>query len=488
MKFKPINILILIFPFLSISQHSKLNEPNNLVDNISFTDLISKGGSPFSLTEQAKGMFRFTKNLGEPNNPVMGVYVRFTYNDIKELNRTFALELTKNKGNSNLNQLKILKGVTDWNPRHFPIHLNYHEGVNKINLYQHIMASSQNNIDYYSAATELWLLIAYFNGFDLSKSKNKVFDYDMKMYMPKGNVINDDLGSLKPYITCWGDSLTAGGGWTSLLGTLSGMTVYNAGTGGENARTILARQGGDVMLINNITIPASTTPVLIADRDVDGGINTALGHKVTPLLQGGAHVNPCFIGDVQGTLQWTGSGHSDLTGDWVFTRAEAGSEVIINRPTAIRTYFDINKNKPHLQVIFIGQNGGYNNIDELIKQHKYLIEHSQAEHTVILGLSSGTAALRADYEKAMRKEFGRLFVSLREYLAAPTYGTGGNTIVSCYGLDDAGLKPTQADLDAIALGMVPPQLLSDNVHFTDATKKVIGNMIYKKCKDLNIFQ
>ena len=91
MKFKPINILILIFPFLSISQHSKLNEPNNLVDNISFTDLISKGGSPFSLTEQAKGMFRFTKNLGEPNNPVMGVYVRFTYNDIKELNRTFAI-------------------------------------------------------------------------------------------------------------------------------------------------------------------------------------------------------------------------------------------------------------------------------------------------------------------------------------------------------------------------------------------------------------
>ena len=167
-----------------------------------------------------------------------------------------------------------------------------------------------------------------------------------------------------------------------------------------------------LILINNITIPAGTTPVLIADRDVDGGLDTALGHTVTPLLQGGAHFNPCFIGDVQGTLQWTGSGHSDLTGDWVFTRAEAGSEVIINRPTAIRTDFDINKNKPHLQVIFIGQNGGYNDIDELIKQHKYLIEHSQAKHTVILGLSSGSAVYRADYEKAMRKEFGRLFISL----------------------------------------------------------------------------
>ena len=299
--------------------------------------------------------------------------------------------------------------------------------------------------------------------------------------------VREDLGLLSSYITCWGDSLTTGGGWTTLLGALSGMNVYNGGTGGEDARTILARQGGDVMLVNNITIPAGITPVLIADRDVDGGIDTALGHTVTPLLQASAHFNPCFIGDVKGTLQWSGSGHSDLTGDWEFTRAEAGSEVIINRPTAIRTDFDINKNKPHLQVIFIGQNGGYNDIDELIKQHNYLIEHSQAKHTIILGLSSGRATSRADYEKAMRKEFGRLFISLREYLAAPIYSTGGGTILSCYGLDDAGLTPTRADLDAISIGKVPPQLLLDNVHYTSATKTVIGNLIYKKCKELNIF-
>ena len=299
--------------------------------------------------------------------------------------------------------------------------------------------------------------------------------------------LQEDLGLIRPYITCWGDSLTRGGGWTTLLSALSGMNVYNGGTGGEDARTILARQGGDVMLINNITIPAGTTPVIIADRDADGGIDTALGHTVTPLLQGGAHFNPCFIGDVQGTLQWTGSGHSDLTGDWEFTRAEAGSEVVINRPTAIRTDFDINKNKPHLQVIFIGQNRGYNDIEELIKQHKYLIEHSKAKHTVILGLSSGSAVLRADYENAMRKEFGRFFISLREYLAAPIYAPRGDTIVSCYGLNDAGLTPTQEDLNAISSGKVPQQLLLDSVHYTSATKTVIGNLIYKKCKDLKIF-
>ena len=33
---------------------------------------------------------------------------------------------------------------------------------------------------------------------------------------------------------------------------------------------------------------------------------TAEGNKVTPLLQGGAHVNPVDIGGILGTLRWTG--------------------------------------------------------------------------------------------------------------------------------------------------------------------------------------
>ena len=61
------------------------------------------------------------------------------------------------------------------------------------------------------------------------------------------------------------------------------------------------------------------------------------------------------------------------------------------------------------------------------------------------------------------------------------------TILSCYGLDDATLTPTQADLDAIATGTVPPKMLTDSVHYTTSTKTVVGNMIFKKCKDLNIF-
>ena len=104
----------------------------------------------------------------------------------------------------------------------------------------------------------------------------------------------------------------------------------------------------------------------------DGGIKTQEGYKVTPLLQGGAHVNPCYVGNIKGTMRWTGSSYADRTGTWTWTRSEAGESVVIDRPTAIRTDFDIHRNAPHLAIIYIGQNGGYNDLDDLVMKDDLL--------------------------------------------------------------------------------------------------------------------
>lgn len=295
------------------------------------------------------------------------------------------------------------------------------------------------------------------------------------------------------YIVTWGDSLTAMGGWTSKLEELTGLTVYNAGTGGESSTTIMARQGADVMQINNLTIPANGSVLIRSRQDSGGGIPTEFGNTVTPLLQGGlSHVNPVKIGDIEGTLAWTGENHADMDGTWTFTRSEDGDAVVIDRPTAIRTNYDRNRNEPYLMVIFMGQNGGYSDLDDLVRQHRLMIEHANAEHVIVLGLSSGTAAQRADYEERMRKEFGRYFISLREYLSTPIYTDG--EITSCYGMADQnveidsdytyGGKTTKQEIEE---GTVPHQILADGVHYTDGTKTVIGNYIYKKCCELNIF-
>jgi hypothetical protein len=275
------------------------------------------------------------------------------------------------------------------------------------------------------------------------------------------------------YITCWGDDLTAQGGWPDALARWSGLPVCSAATGGEPSWTIAARQGADVMVVNRITIPADKTPVRVATyRD---GIPTQLGKIARPLLQGDSdHVNPVCIGDVEGTLIWTGKHAADTSGIWTFTRSVPGAEVTLNRPTVIRTYADRVKNAPHLMVLCMGQNDGAFGNNTLIRRHRQMIAHANARHVLVLGLPTGTAAQRAEYESAMTEEFGRYFINLRAYLSA-------------YGLADAGLTPTAEDTIAMGEGRVPPQLLTDGVHFTEACAEVIGEMLYEKCGELGIF-
>lgn len=273
-----------------------------------------------------------------------------------------------------------------------------------------------------------------------------------------------------------------------MLEQLSCAAVYNCGAGGENARTIMARQGGDVMVVNNITIPADCTPVVIAERSTDEGIKTEEGGLAKPLLRGSDyHVNPCWIGDIEGTLSWTGFDHTDMNGTWTFTRNKPGNLLTIERPTALVTNFDrIHNESNEIMIIFMGANGGYGNIANLVEMHKKMIDHFKGKEYIILGMSIGNSLRMKGYESAMKEAFGRRFISLREYLTTPIYDSNNN-IISCYGLADQGLEPDgDVTREEISNGIVPHQILRDSVHYTKETEVVIGKMLYRKMQELNI--
>ena len=443
------------------------------------------------LTDLGDGWVKCRKEDNAPFSLYAGAYARFDYPDFDSLDGNMMIEV-KNLNGPAIENIKILYGVSDWGNGSTEGTIMVPSGTS-FNLKEILDRDDRS----YKDRNHFYVCMVAYDSYGISSP----FEYDYRITFTPNNrkpliatgLTDSAIDELKEsfvgrttdnYITCWGDSLTAGGGWTQTLSKLSGLPVYNGGTGGENVRTIVARQGGDVMMINSLTIPADITPIVIATR-AEGGIPTQLGRKVSPLLQGGAHVNPCYIGDVRGILSWTGSGHSDASGTWTFTRDVAGEEVIITRPTAIRTDFDINRNAPKIMVIFIGQNGGYDDVEDLINQHRLMIEHSNCEDFVVLGLSSGSAESRADYEAAMKKEFGRRFISLREYLSTPIYNSSGD-IISCYGLDDAGLAMDTNAKTEISSGIVPHQLLSDSVHYTTETKTVIGNLVYKRIKELGM--
>ena len=297
-------------------------------------------------------------------------------------------------------------------------------------------------------------------------------------------------------IVGYGDSLTANGGWTTVIAEKSGLEFHNAGTGGESVNTIIARQGADPMIVNDIIIPADTTPVIVGKMS-EGGITTASGVVATPLLQGGsAHVNPCYIGDTEGRLKWTGSAWNDQTGTWTFIRTSKGTAVKIDRPTKIKTAYDAiyNNKKNILLTVFMGYNGWKNangdwwQLDDLLKYHKMLISNTECKDFVVIGIhkARGTFDMNV-YEEMFENEFGRRFISLRQYLAHPIYADDGFTIISSYGLMDAGLDATDTDLSDIRAGNCPSSLLFDGVHFNNYGKAVVGNYIYSRMKELNMF-
>ena len=298
-----------------------------------------------------------------------------------------------------------------------------------------------------------------------------VLDSWKERMFSNGEPINEDS------ISCWGDSLTAGAGgngttYPNVLASLTGRTVYNMGVGGETSATIACRQGGRVFIVNDFTIPADTTKVKVAGFDKQ--LTDNFGRSVHPLRQGNGSLNPCYIAGIQGTLSIIQTSSTSTDYEYFFQRTTAGSAKVIDRPTPIITDGQI-KRKSDIMVIFIGQNGGFSDDNELINQIKSMVDFNDSPNTeyVVVGVPSGSSAERAARDSAFQQAFGRRFINIREYL-------------SKYGLADAGITPTTQDLDDMSKGMNPTSLRVDSVHLNAAGYTVIGNVIYKRLKELGI--
>ena len=279
-----------------------------------------------------------------------------------------------------------------------------------------------------------------------------------------------------PGIICWGDSLTAGAGgdgttYPSILQSLIKQNIYdipvvNAGVGGETSITIAGRAGVIPYIVKGFTIPADQTPVQIS-------ITSSNGSPVAPLRQGD-HLNPCIIGGVEGMISIVQETYISKDYSYYFTRSMEGNETIIEDGTEIIPSY-ISAYKDYLPIIFMGQNGGWNDIDDLKVQIQAIIDtYGNHKSYLVLGLTTGTAESRSDIEHAMQEEFGDHYINLREYISAN-------------GMKLAGLTATEEDKEAIEVGSMPPSLLHDTVHFNSIGYNLIGDVLYNRMNELGYF-
>lgn len=313
------------------------------------------------------------------------------------------------------------------------------------------------------------------------------------------------LSQYLPGIVCWGDSLTAGAGgdgvtypkvlqsliqehicdryvlkshlnskYTYLINSddyTVEIPVINMGVGGENTITITGRNGAIPYIVSeSLTIPANTTPVEIH-------FTSKGGEHVAPLRQGQAGVNTVTIGGIEGTLSISQESYTSKDYSYNFIRSVAGESQAVPAGTEIITaasaqYLD------YITVIFMGQNGGYKDFDDLIRQQRAIIDHQTANNDrfIIVGLHTGTKESRQALEAAMEAEYGEKYINLREYMSTSA-------------MADAGLEPTAEDSAQMKQGSTPTSLLvhKDNVHFNAVGYELIGNLIFDTMNELGYF-
>lgn len=277
-------------------------------------------------------------------------------------------------------------------------------------------------------------------------------------------------GSCSKRIMCWGDSLTEGTGgdgvsYPSVVADLTGCKVVNYGVYSERASLIAARQGASPQHVEQLSeIPATCTPVKVCVVGDNGNWEMWCNN-------GDAGVNPCIINGVEGTLS------IDFNdGTRYFTRSAPGEAVPVNDGDEFIPSGSLDKKSDDILIIWSGSTDGWfedRSIDDIIKYQKAMIKNAKCSEYVIINYTAKPnigEEIDAWNERLM-KEYGAHCLDVRSYLME-------------HGLEKAGIKPTDQDLQDIKSGQMPSSLRVDESHFNAAGYKIIGEQVFRKLIEL----
>ncbi len=295
-------------------------------------------------------------------------------------------------------------------------------------------------------------------------------------------------------IVCWGDSLTAGAtAWPVRLEKMineaygKSISVVNCGVGGEASSTIAVRAGAkgyELTVRDALTIPADCTPVPIT---MD--YNHVAG-RIGLLRQGaGNSVNPMTVAGVRGTLALTMSKDAPEDAwiatcdekflDYTFTRESAGDAVEVPAGTQMIPY-GATAYKGRRCILYIGCNGGFNDIDQLIEQQHAILDACECDPSdcIIIGnhFNNPVNAARMDLEMAMH--WGYHYLPLRVYFASKQAYLDA-------GADEATIAEHQECIDK---GITSPYFLRDAVHMNDIGYELTTRLVFEKLKSLGFLK
>jgi hypothetical protein len=288
--------------------------------------------------------------------------------------------------------------------------------------------------------------------------------------------INNDI----KYVDGVGDSLTMGwesSGWylnklQELLG--NNYIVRNWGVGGEPISSIMLRMGATSLVYpNSFELPKDGTEVEVARKTGETGFKCTYNNTEIPLLLQGNNsmVNPCFVEGYECTLTRksidTGQPSYSSNSYWTLKLNNTTTRnVKVNKYSSLLCNTAKQIANGYARIIWMGTNGDYNNnLQELVNANKLAVESSVTKRVIVIGLHLLSKENGESYEKMMYKEFGNKFFNIRQYCIT-------NLIY------DAGITPTEQDLEDMTNGICPQSLMIDGTHFKPEVNNAIGTKIY----------
>lgn len=268
-------------------------------------------------------------------------------------------------------------------------------------------------------------------------------------------------------VVCWGDSLTAGlsGGYPKVLEECLkeagiNIPVENEGVVSEGTTQIMARAGATPYKVANaMLIPAKAEPVFLK---IVGANNKVIRN----FPKGKFQYTDVTLNGISGEI----TKNNEKAG-WDFTRDFDGESAYVSSNSSIRFNY-VDRYKNYLPIIFMGTNGGFASIEELIEQQQAILDtFPEQKKFLIIGLTHQTVVDEDKLDQKMQEHWGKHFINLREYFSGQ-------------GVYDAGFKPKSSDLAQMKEGTVPDIMRTDAVHYKMEGYQVLGKYIYQRMVEL----
>lgn len=309
------------------------------------------------------------------------------------------------------------------------------------------------------------IALVFYNQYDIYQERQQLQELvNTNTKQPQKEVKNS-----KTTIQCIGDSLTLGDSKTSYPDVLSNLTHLPISKfGGKNDQSIdiAIRMGRTQIMTNDVTIPATPTPVEINIYDTNN-------NSLDVLKTSGNNFSSVEIDGITGKLKYDSEKKVHI-----FTRDQKGEEKVISKPTRIMAKFPT-FNKDDIAIIFTGTYDPYNtnSIFKTITYQRSMINQLKTKKYIVVSLTSKRRfPIVDDMNKVLQQEHGEHFLDFRNYLLKS-------------GLDDAHITPTRQDEKDLANRYIPSSLLkSDKLNGNAQFNQLLAQQIIQKMIDLNYIE